>query len=403
MEHCGQRRQSVATGEGKEEMKIEVLAVMAMIASQAIAGNQDFRPGELWPDNNGSHINAHGGGILFHAGTYYWFGEHKIEGKAGNVAHVGVHAYASRDLLNWTDEGIALKVEDDPESEISRGCILERPKVVFNKRTGKFVMWFHLEHKGAAPTPYSTARSAVAVADKVTGPYRFLHSLRATPTIWPLNFPDELKNRFDRLDAYFYGPAPFQEKAELHLQGAAVNTCFYDGQMSRDQTVFVDDDGMAYHIAASEHNGTLQIRELDPTYTTYTGKYIRIFPGRYHEAPAVFKRNGKYFMVTSGCTGWAPNAARSAVADAMMGEWKELGNPCAGTNPQNGFGSEKTFGGQSTFVLPLHGTPDAFIAMFDIWRPDNAIDGRYVWLPVEFNDQGFSIPWKTEWDLTVFD
>jgi hypothetical protein len=30
-----------------------------------------FRPGELWPDNNGVHINAHGGGILFHDGLYY--------------------------------------------------------------------------------------------------------------------------------------------------------------------------------------------------------------------------------------------------------------------------------------------------------------------------------------------
>jgi alpha-galactosidase len=39
-----------------------------------------FRPGELWPDDNGVHINAHGGGVLYHGGTYYWYGEHKIEG-----------------------------------------------------------------------------------------------------------------------------------------------------------------------------------------------------------------------------------------------------------------------------------------------------------------------------------
>src|SRR3954470_20538208 len=104
-----------------------------------------FRPGELWPDNNGVHINAHGGGILFHDGIYYWFGEHKIEGEAGNLAHVGVHVYSSRDLYNWNDEGIALKVTENPDSLITRGCILERPKVIFNPRTRQFVMWFHLE------------------------------------------------------------------------------------------------------------------------------------------------------------------------------------------------------------------------------------------------------------------
>ena len=57
-----------------------------------------FTPGELWPDNNGVHINAHGGGILHDGDTYYWFGEHKTEGTAGNNALVGVHCYSSKDL-----------------------------------------------------------------------------------------------------------------------------------------------------------------------------------------------------------------------------------------------------------------------------------------------------------------
>jgi hypothetical protein len=69
--------------------------------------NTSIKPGEIWPDNNGVHINAHGGGMLELNGTYYWYGEHKIEGEAGNKAHVGVHCYSSKDLLNWKDEGIA--------------------------------------------------------------------------------------------------------------------------------------------------------------------------------------------------------------------------------------------------------------------------------------------------------
>ena len=87
-----------------------------------------FTPGAIWPDNNGVHINAHGGGVLFHGGTYSWFGEHKIEGPEGNRAMVGVHRYSSNDLYDWTDEGIALAVSEDPGSDIARGNVIERPK-----------------------------------------------------------------------------------------------------------------------------------------------------------------------------------------------------------------------------------------------------------------------------------
>ena len=110
--------------------------------------NTSFHPGEVWYDTDSVPINAHGGGILYHKGIYYWFGEHKIEGEAGNKAQVGVHCYSSKDLYNWKNEGIALPVvEDDPDHDIARGCILERPKVIYNAKTRKFVMWFHLELK----------------------------------------------------------------------------------------------------------------------------------------------------------------------------------------------------------------------------------------------------------------
>lgn len=78
--------------------------------AEVIVGAQAFRPGELWPDNNGVPINAHGGGILVHKKTFYWFGQHMIEGDAGNYVQVGVHVYSSKDLYNWKDEGIALRV-----------------------------------------------------------------------------------------------------------------------------------------------------------------------------------------------------------------------------------------------------------------------------------------------------
>ena len=114
--------------------KIAIYPLLLVWLLCSCAGKGSFRPGEIWPDNNGVHINAHGGGILQQGDTYYWFGEHKTEGKAGNVAQVGVHCYSSKDLYNWKDEGIALSVSDDASSPIVKGCILERPKVIFNKR-----------------------------------------------------------------------------------------------------------------------------------------------------------------------------------------------------------------------------------------------------------------------------
>ena len=120
--------------------------------------------------------------------------------------------------------------------------------------------------------------------------------------------------------------------------------------MARDMTLFVDDDGKAYHIYASEENQTLQIAELTDDYTAHSGRYVRAFVGRSMEAPAIFKHDGKYYLMMSGCTGWAPNAARSAVADSVMGEWTELGNPCVGDD------ADKTFHSQSTYMLPVEGS-----------------------------------------------
>jgi hypothetical protein len=72
-------------------------------------------------------------------------------------------------------------------------------------------------------------------------------------------------------------------------------------------------------------------------------------------------------------------------------------------NPQNNLGPEMTFGGQSTFILPVHGKPGAFIAMFDVWRPDNPIEGGYIWLPIAFEGDTMVIRWRNSWDLSVFD
>ncbi|HNQ38731.1 MAG TPA: family 43 glycosylhydrolase, partial [Prolixibacteraceae bacterium] len=168
------------------------------------------------------------------------------------------------------------------------------------------------------------------------------------------------------------------------------------GQMSRDMTLYVDDDGKAYHIYASEENLTLHLAELTDDYLGYTGKWIRIDPGGHNEAPAIFKKEGKYFMITSGCTGWDPNAARLLSAPSIWGPWTRHPNPCTGPD------ADLTFRSQSTFILPVADRKDAFIFMADRWNPRKPIDASYVWLPIQFH-QGLPIlEWMDQWDLSFF-
>ena len=353
--------------------------------------------GELWKDDRGVHVNAHGGGVIWHGGRYWWYGEHKVGGDAGNRAHgTAVHVYSSENLNDWKDEGAALTCSSDPASDIADGAVIERPKVLFCAKTGKFVMRFHLELKGQG---YRAARTGVAVSDTPQGPFRFLRSSRLNAGRWPQDKPDAAANEA-AWKKLFSGPVKFNLPGNDNPASRACELWLRDyegGQMTRDQTLFVDDDGTAYQISASEENATLQIAELTDDYLGTTGRFWRMAERTWTEAPAVCKRDGWYYLVGSGCTGWAPNAARIFRARSLKGPWERLGNPCRGTNPASGLGPDLTWGGQSTFILKVQGR-DQYLAMFDIWRPKNAIDGRYVWLPLDFSTGVPTIPWRASWD-----
>lgn len=362
------------------------LFAFTLFSCQNKMADVSFKPGEIWTDDKGTPINAHGGGILQDGDVYYWFGEHKTEGEAGNLAWVGVHCYSSKDLYDWKDEGIALSVSDDTTSAITKGCILERPKVIYNAKTRKYVMWFHLEPKGAG---YGGAMSGVAISDKATGPYTLVSVRRPDAGFWPINVLELHKLPVaDSVRTGFGGGSLPAHPDTLNLLGRD----FEGGQMARDFTLFVDDDGTAYQIYSSEENSTLHISRLSEDYTRSSGTYARFFPGRFMEAPALFKKDGNYYLIMSGCTGWAPNAGRSAVASSIWGPWKELANPFVGAE------SETSFRSQSTYVLPVPGKPGQFIYMGDRWNPQDAIDGRYIWLPIRFEGDQPVIEWKDTWN-----
>ena len=109
-------------------MKCVLLFLVLAIGLVVSAGPCD---GDLWPDDKGVHINAHGGGVMWHEGRYYWYGEHKIAGDAGNAAHgIAVHCYSSVDLSNWKDEGAVLTTSSSGRERVRLDChrYNERPK-----------------------------------------------------------------------------------------------------------------------------------------------------------------------------------------------------------------------------------------------------------------------------------
>jgi len=371
----------------KRIFSLLLLASLALSPTPAMAQTQNARfvQGGIWPDTDGHHINAHGGGLLEYGGRFYWFGEEKASHTSS--ALTGVSFYVSDNLRDWQKLPTALAVDTvDETSPIARGCTLERPKVVFCERTGKFVMWFHLELKGQG---YGAALAGVAQADRPEGPYRFVRAERVNAGILPFGMSDADIDAMFALNAADYPDWWTPEWRDAVGKGLFCRRDLKGGQMARDQQIYVDDDGTAYHIYSSEENLTLQIAELTPDYLSHTGKYIRVAPGHQNEAPCIFRHGGYYWLVCSGCTGWAPNAARLYRARSIWGPWEgNLCNPCCEGTAERP--ADKTFLGQGTQIFPLRNAAGdtTFVFMADEWHPKNHADGRYLWLPIRFDDEG---------------
>jgi hypothetical protein len=286
-----------------------------------------------WLDTDGHPINAHGAGVLLHDGTYYLYGELKagktelVPGQnweAYRVAAGGVNCYSSHDLVHWHKEGRVLAPDTtDATSDLHVSKVIERPKVIYNEQTKLFVMWLHIDTQD-----YSYSQAGMATSTSPTGPFTYRGSVKP------------------------------------------------NGYTAHDLTLFKDDDGRAYLLFTSESNQTMHIAQLSDDYLSPTTKEKSILVNKRREAPALFKHDGAYYLITSDCTGWNPSPATYAVADSPLGDWQQQGNPCIGA------GAETTFQSQSTFVLPLVDHPDDFLFMADRWNKTDLSNSQYSWLPL---------------------
>jgi len=286
-----------------------------------------FTPGEIWNDTNGNPINAHGGTVLYNEGVYYWYG----------CNAEGLNCYSSKDLLNWTFESIITPVSKDQELHLHASQKIESPIVVYNEQTKKFVMWMYIRTYGNI-----ISWLAVAVGDSPTGEFHFKDS-------WPLV--------------------------------TGINK----------HTLFIDDNGQAYHFYSTESDRSTYVNLLTKDYLKPTRTSLCDLPYQSYKTSAVFKHANKYYMISSTHT----NETIVAMADSISGRWNSIGNPCIGPD------AERTFGACNSYVIPVQGKQGVFVAMFDRYEmpPENT---RYVWLPVIFDDNKPTIPWYDTWDMTVF-
>ncbi|MCX3060875.1 RICIN domain-containing protein [Streptomyces beihaiensis] len=309
------------------------LAGALLGAGTAQAAPESILNGIRFTDTSGGPVHAHGGGVIKVGQYYYWFGEDR---NSDNTFR-SVDAYRSTDLTHWEFRNHVLT--QSSAAELATADI-ERPKVIYNAATGEFVMWMHKENG----SDYTEARAAVAVSDTVDGTYAY-------------------KGSFRPLGQY----------------------------MSRDITAFVDSDGTGYMVSAAKNNYDLHIYKLTADYTGIASLAANPWAGAHREAPALFERDGVYFMLTSGSTGWNPNQQQYATATSVTGPWTAMKN----------VGDSTAFGSQTAYVLPVQGASGtSYLYMGDRWGNSfggTVNDSRYVWLPLAFpTSTSLSMSWSPE-------
>jgi hypothetical protein len=321
-------------------------ASLVATGGASTGGGTASAPGSLyngiqWADTSGNPIQAHGGGVIKVGSYYYWFGENRNS----NGTFYAVSCYRSADLVHWEFRNNVLSQNSATELKPAN---IERPKVIYNASTNKYVMWMHWENG----SDYSASRAAVASCDTVDGNYTYVGSARP-------------------------------------LVSSGVVDHGTVGYQSRDCTAFVDTDGRGYFISASNENYDLNLYLLKSDYLSIDSLAATLFKGGHREAPALWKRNNVYFLLTSAATGWDPNQAQYATSSSLTSGWSGWAN----------VGDSTTFYSQSTFVVPVQGSAGtAYLYMGDRWagawsEPVN--NSTYIWLPISFSSNtALSMSWS---------
>jgi hypothetical protein len=266
--------------------------------------------------------------------TYYWFGEDKTGEASGDTHFQHIPCYSSTDLAHWTFVSYALT--EQSSGDLGPNRIVERPKVIYNSTTSQYVMYMHIDN-----ISYSEAKVGVATSSSICGSYTYQRSFQ------PLGF------------------------------------------QSRDMNLFKDDDGTAYLLSEDRANG-LRIDRLSADYLSVASAVTVLTPN--HEAPAMSKANGRYYLFGSFLTGWNTNDNQYITATSLSGPWSAWSDfAVPGSN---------TFNSQTTFILPIAGSSGtAFMYMGDRWTTSSLGTSPYIWLPLQVNGANVTMSWHTTWSI----
>ena len=307
-----------------------------------------------WNDTTGKHIQAHGGGFIKVCDTWYWFGEDKTLNTNGTGNFHAISCYASKDLVTWEHRNSVVTTSTASVLNNS-SLIIERPKVIYNASTKLYVMWAHwdMESCSGASGSYCDSEAVVFTSPTVDGNYTYVK----------------------------------------HFQP--------NGDGSRDCTLWQEPDGTAYFVSTGGPGGNAAGDFHDTEAYQLTSDYLsvqnttKIWASDTREAYAFWKVGGKYYGVSSGQTGWAPNQAAYLTSTGTVdGPWN---------NSFVGLGANgMTWSSQPTFVIPIVGSQTTtYIYAGDIWNSNNLSLSTYLWLPLTFDGTTWHLSYAAQWSINL--
>ncbi len=281
-----------------------------------------------------------------------------------------------------------IMVTHDPDSNLFPTKRLDRPHILKCEKTGKYVCWIKLSGAEAC--------FVVLQSDHLEGPYDIVYE---------------------------------------NYQPNGIGIGDFD-------LILDDKTGKAYLYFDQNHRGMVTMELADDFCSAkeeICRQYENLTPPFTREAPAVFHHDGKFYMITSGMTGYIPNKSDLAISDGLEKEFISLGNPHEEDD------SCASFNSQISKIFHVEGS-DLWIAMADRWVPDFPIDANmadiftraiashydpkhfsateeehkilensatletaqtkfseYVWLPILFDEKGIPyIKWFDEWAVNEF-
>ena len=286
--------------------------------------------GELLLDTNNNPIHAHGGYLVEADGGFYWYGENRT---ADNY----VSCYFSKDLKAWEFKNNILTIKSKSvqtrvKADLSLVNVngnkvnIERPKVFYNKKINRYVMWAHYENG----IDYSMACVCIASCERADGDFEFHGAFR-----------------------------PF-------------------GNMSRDCTVY-EEAGQMYFASASRDNADMNLYLIAEDGLNVEKQLGSYYSNEYREAPAFFRRRGFTYFFSSFCTGWAPNQCKYAMGKDILSCFNLLEN----------IGDETAYDSQVAFIYPLRLNGETFyLYVGDRWDALDYHKSGYVIYPIEFDTEG---------------